>query len=121
MPEQSTIPVSDAAAAAPVVFVERRQATRRSQVNALTLLLVANIADFVTTVMVWQRGGHEANPFAARLAGAHALWPAKAAVVAFLVYAHRKLPRSRHALPALWFVAGLYTAFVVVNAANAVR
>jgi hypothetical protein len=101
--------------------MERRLNTRKAEYGALVFLVVANIVDAITTIVIWQRGGGEANPIAAHLASFNALWPAKAAFVSVLVITHRRLNRFPSALPALWFAAGLYTAAVAINLGNVTR
>jgi hydrogenase/urease accessory protein HupE len=88
----------------------------QTRLAAVTLLIVLNVLDVLTTHrVVVHHGGIEGNPLSSWLIAHNLLGAAKAAmVVAIGLMTVRMRPRRASSL-ALWLVVGFYTAVVLHN------
>lgn len=92
-----------------------RHGLRRSHLWAATAIALLNGLDIVTTRLVLDRGGIEANPIAELLIEWDFLGPLKLLLVvttAAGAYFHRSTLRL---VNAAWFVAGIYVLVIVSN------
>lgn len=102
------------------IVVERRTHTLSSRVLGAWVILLMNILDVVTTTMVLDRGGGEANPIATFLIEYRLLWIAKF-MIPFWILLFAYIGRARRErvveklYAAVWFIAGLYSMIVVSN------
>lgn len=88
---------------------------RTLTIVALTIVAALNVADVLTTHIVLQRSGVEANPLAGVLLSSGTLLWVKLVLVALaLLIALRIRPRMG-VLVLAWFVAGLYATAVLSN------
>lgn len=113
-PDRLAVPDGDGA------LVERRSSVVNSRIAGAWVIMVMNILDVVTTTMVLERGGAEANPIAQFLIDHRLLWIAKFAIPCWIL-AFAYLGRARRErvveriYAAVWFIAGLYSMIVVSN------
>ena len=83
---------------------------------ALASLVVLNIADLVTTRLFLAAGTPEGNPLASALLGRGVMPYVKGAVLLGLGWSVLRSKPKLGTTCALWFIVGIYTAAVCVNA-----
>jgi hypothetical protein len=102
------------------VLIERRTQLLSSRILGAWVIMVMNILDVITTTMVLDRGGGEANPIASFLIEHQVLWVLKFMIPLWiLVFTYIGRARRDRVVErlyaAVWFIAGLYSMIVVSN------
>ncbi len=93
-----------------------RQVHRRVRLAGVTALVALNALDVFTTYRALDAGAQEANPVGAFLIDRGMLPWVKLAVLAVLVLRTTKSEPKLGTTCALWFVVGVYSMVIVINA-----
>jgi hypothetical protein len=102
------------------LVLERRTQTLSSRILGAWVIMLMNVLDIITTTLVLNKGGAEANPIAEFLIEYRLLWVAKVMIPCWiLVFAYIGRARRDRVVEklyaAIWFIAGLYSMIVVSN------
>jgi hypothetical protein len=100
--------------------IERRTQLLSSRIAGAWVIMAMNVLDVITTMLVLEKGGGEANPIAEFLIEYRLLWFLKVLIpVWILVFTYIGRARRERVIErlyaAVWFVAGLYSMIVVSN------
>jgi hypothetical protein len=100
--------------------IERRTQLLGSRIAGAWVIMAMNVLDVITTMLVLEKGGGEANPIAEFLIEYRLLWFLKVLIpVWILVFTYIGRARRERVIEklyaAVWFVAGLYSMIVVSN------
>lgn len=100
--------------------IERRSQLLSSRIAGAWVIMAMNVLDVITTMLVLEKGGGEANPIAEFLIEYRLLWFLKVLIpVWILVFTYIGRARRERVVErlyaAVWFVAGLYSMIVVSN------
>lgn len=87
-------------------------------IKAAILIIAFNILDIYLTLLVLDRGGSEANPFAQFLIDSHLIIPLKIILPAGVLIGFIRVKPEKLSLLNIvtaWFVAGMYFCVVLTN------
>ena len=97
------------------IALPTRQSIRQSHLWAATAIALLNGLDIVTTRLVLDRGGVEANPIADFLITWQLLGPLKLLLVASTAAGAYFAMTTMRLVNAAWFVSGIYVLVIVSN------